>query len=297
MKKNVGFTYTLPLTIWLTIFFAVPIMIIFVGSFLKKSTYGGFEAQFSLDAYISLLNPGVRKVILKTLFIAIVSTIITILMAIPTAYYIARSKYKNMFLLLIIIPFWTNFLIRVFAWMTILGNNGLINNMLLSIGFISKPLQLLNNQWAVILLMIYTYLPFAILPLYTTIEKFDFGLLEAARDLGATKFQAFYKILIPGIIPGITTAVLFTFIPVFGNFAIPDIVGGKDSVMIGNLINSQLKVVKNYPFASSLSVTLTLVTTIAVFMFMQITKLKRDRIHDKNKVVEDSKRFMKMSKV
>jgi len=132
--------------------------------------------------------------------------------------------------------------------------------------------------------MVYTYLPFAILPLYTTIEKFDFSLLEAARDLGATRSQAFYKILIPNILPGITTAVLFTFIPIFGNFAIPDIVGGLDSVMVGNIINNQLKVSKNWPLSSSISVVLTILTAVGVMIFMNVTKPKSEKLR---KIKED----------
>lgn len=276
MKKNYGQIYTAPLLFWLTVFFAIPISIIVVGSFLKKSLYGGFEMQLSFDAYKSLFNPQFVKVVLKTTFISIISTIITIFFAVPTAYYIARSRNKDMLLFLVIIPFLTNFLIRIFAWIAILGNNGLLNNLLMNIGILANPVQFLYNQWAVILVMVYTYLPFAILPLYSTIEKFDFSLLEAARDLGATKSQAFYKVLIPNIIPGITTAVLFTFIPVFGNFAIPDIVGGKDSIMVGNIINNQLKIAKNWPLSSSISVVLTILTTIGVMVFMKITKSKSD---------------------
>ena len=172
----------------------------------------------------------------------------------------------------------TNFLIRIFAWIAILGNNGILNNFFINLGVISHPLQFLYNKQAIILVMIYTYLPFAILPLYATIEKFDFSLLEAARDLGATKFQAFYKILVPNIIPGITTAVLFTFIPIFGNFAVPDIVGGKDSVMVGNIINNQLKVAKNWPLSSSISVVLTVLTTIGILLFLKVTKSKASEL-------------------
>ncbi|OHD27280.1 MAG: spermidine/putrescine ABC transporter permease, partial [Spirochaetes bacterium GWC1_27_15] len=232
-KKNYGQIYTAPLMFWITVFFVIPILIIFVFSFLKKSYTGGVLPQFSLDAYGALANPQFVKVVLKTLFISIVASIFTVLLAIPTSYYIARSKYKDILLFLIIIPFWTNFLIRIYAWIAILGNNGFVNNFLINIGLIEEHVQLLYNQWAVIIVIVYAYLPFAILPLYSTIEKFDFSLLEAARDLGATKFQSIMKVMIPNIKPGITTAVLFTFIPAFGNYAIPEIVGGKDSVMVG----------------------------------------------------------------
>jgi len=273
--KNYGQRYTLPLLLWITVFFVIPFSIIFVGSFLKKGLYGGFELQFSLDAYMSLFSNTMRKVSINTIIISVITTIITVLLALPTAYYMARSRYKETLLFLVIIPFWTNFLIRIFAWIAILGNNGLVNNFLINAGLLNAPVQLLYNRWAVILIMVYTSLPFAILPLYSTIEKFDFSLLEAARDLGATKPQSVYKVLIPIIIPGITTAVLFTFIPAFGNFAIPDIVGGTDIRMLGNIINEKLKTARNWPSASSISVVLTIMTTGAVILFTRLTAPKR----------------------
>lgn len=195
-----------------------------------------------------------------------------ILLAMPTAYFIARSKSKNFLLLLIIIPFWTNFLIRIYAWIAILGNNGFLNSILLSTGIIDNHIQFLYNRYAVILVTSYTYLPFAILPLYTSIEKFDFSLLEAARDLGASKMVATFKVLLPNIRGGITTAVLFTFIPSFGSYAIPQILGGSDSLMLGNIIARELTITRNWPLASSISVVLTLITTIGVVLFMKFNK-------------------------
>ncbi|MBA3030806.1 MAG: ABC transporter permease [Desulfobacteraceae bacterium] len=271
MMKNYGQRYTYAMLFWLTVFFVFPFLIILVGSFLKKGLYGGFEFEFSLAAYTSLFSGTMKKVTLNTLFVSVATTVLTVAMAIPSAYYIARSPHKEKLLFLVIIPFWTNFLIRIFAWIAILGNNGLVNSFLISLGVFNAPVQLLYNRWAIILIMIYTSLPFAILPLYAIIEKFDFSLLEAARDLGATKWQSVYKILIPLIIPGITTAVLFTFIPAFGNFAIPDIVGGNDIRMLGNIINEKLKTARNWPAASSISMVLTLISVFMVLMFNRIT--------------------------
>ena len=216
MIKNYGQRYTFPVLVWLTLFFVIPFSIMLVGSFMTKGLYGGFEPGFSLAAYKALFSDTMRKVTFNTLFISIATTIITVFLAVPTAYYIARSRYKEKLLFLVIIPFWTNFLIRIFAWIAVLGNNGLVNTFLVGTGLLNAPVQLLYNRWAIILIMIYTSLPFAILPLYAVIEKFDFSLLEAARDLGATKSQSMFKILLPLIIPGISTAVLFTFIPAFG---------------------------------------------------------------------------------
>ena len=169
----------------------------------------------------------------------------------------------------VIIPFWTNFLIRVYAWIAILGNNGFLNNLLLKAGIIKDYVQFLYNQEAVILVLVYMYLPYAILPLYSTIDKFDFSLLEAARDLGATKAQAMTKVLLPNVKSGIFTAILFTFIPIFGAYAVPLLIGGKDSYMLGNVIADQLTKARNWPLSSAISMVITLVTTLGVLLLMK----------------------------
>lgn len=272
MKKNPGPIYALPVSIWIGLFFVIPLSIIFLYSFMKKGVYGGVVFRFSLDAYTALSNATFVTVAFNTLFIAVLSSLAMVALALPTAYFIARTPYKNIFLLLVIIPFWTNFLIRIYAWIAILGNNGFLNNILISSGLISEHIQFLYNRWAVILVTTYTYLTFAILPLYSTIEKFDFSLLEAARDLGATKWQSILKVLLPNIRGGITTAVLFTFIPSFGSYAIPQILGGSDSLMLGNIIARELTITRNWPLASSISVVLTIVTTFGVVLFTNLNK-------------------------
>jgi spermidine/putrescine transport system permease protein len=272
MRKNYGPIYTMPITLWISVFFAIPIAIIFLYSFLKKDLYGGVVWSLTLDAYRALINPMFLRVALMTLWLSVVATAATLFMAVPTAYFIARSRFKNTLLLLVIIPFWTNFLIRVYAWIAILGNNGFLNHFLSNLGLIQSNPQFLYNQYAVIIVLIYTYLPFAILPLYAAIEKFDFSLLEAARDLGATKAQSILKVLLPNIKPGIITAVLFTFIPAFGQYAVPQLVGGKNSFMVGNIIARELTVTRNWPLASSISVALTIVTTIGVLLFFRFSR-------------------------
>jgi spermidine/putrescine transport system permease protein len=189
----------------------------------------------------------------------------------------ARSKYQTFFLLLIIIPFWTNFLIRVFAWMNILGNNGFLNEFLLRMGLIDDYIHFLYNQKDVILVLVYMYLPYAILPLFTTIDKFDFSLLEASRDLGANQLVAIIKVLLPNIRGGIFTAILFTFIPIFGAYAVPLLVGGMDSYMLGNIIADQLSKSRNWPRAAAISMVLTVVTTVGVILMMTIQKKDASR--------------------
>ncbi len=270
MRRNYGPAYTFPVAVWITVFFVVPIAVIFLYSFLQKGLYGGVVGHFSLAAYSALANSTLLIVAATTVFQAMAATALTLILAIPAAYYIARSKYKTLFLLLVIIPFWTNFLIRIYAWIAILGNNGFLNEFLIATHIINSPTQFLYNQYAVIVVMVYTYLPFAILPLYSTIEKFDFSLLEAAQDLGATKSQAMVKVLLPAIKSGIITAILFTFIPAFGQYAVPQLVGGRDSFMLGNVIARELTVTRNWPLSSSISVVLTLVTMIGVLVFVKL---------------------------
>jgi len=272
VKRNYGSIYTLPLALWGSAFFIVPIAIIVFYSFMEKALHGGVVYEFSLEAYEAIFNPVFAKVAFTTLWISVLATIITILIALPCAYYMARSRRKNLMIFLIIIPFWTNFLIRIYAWIAILGNSGSLNNLIIGIGLRHDYIQFLYTQYTVVIVLVYSYLPYAILPLYSTIEKFDFGLLEAARDLGAGHFQALRKVLLPNIRAGIVSAVLFTFIPTFGAYAVPQLVGGKDSYMLGNIIARELTVTRNWPLASSISVLITLVTAVAMGIYLIIQR-------------------------
>jgi spermidine/putrescine transport system permease protein len=272
-QRNFGLLYSSLMGVWFTLFFLAPLLIIVVYSFMKKGLYGGVDmGKFSLDAYKALANPSIGTITLRTVGTAVLSTIITILIALPCGYYMAQSKRQNLLLVLIIIPFWTNFLIRVFAWMNILGNNGFVNEFLINVGFIKDYLPLMYNQGSVTLVLIYMYLPYAILPLFSTIDKFDFSLLEAARDLGASKLLAIIKVMLPNIKSGIYTAVLFTFIPIFGAYAVPLLVGGQNSYMLGNVVADQLTKARNWPFASAISMVLTVITTIGLVIMMVLQR-------------------------
>jgi spermidine/putrescine transport system permease protein len=271
MKRNYGRIYAAPQAIWLTVFFAAPLAIIVAYSFMKRDLYGGVLPQASLDAYKALVNPTLVTVTWRTLWVSLAATVLTILIALPCGYSIARSGNQAMRLFLVIVPFWTNFLIRIYAWIAILGNEGFINDILRLIG-LRDSVQFLYNQEAVILVLVYMYLPYAILPLFSTIDKFDFTLLEAARDLGATRMQAIRKILMPNIRGGMVTAVLFTFIPIFGAYAVPLLVGGKDSYMLGNVIADQVMKTRNWPLASSISMGVTVLTGIAAVLFALMSR-------------------------
>ncbi len=267
MKRNYGSLYAAPQSIWLTLFFAAPLLIIVAYSFMKRDIYGGVVPQFSLAAYEAIANPTLLTVAWRTLWVSGIATVLTILIALPCGYSIARSGNQALRLFLIIVPFWTNFLVRIYAWIAILGNEGFINDALRALGLTTQSLRFLYNQGSVILVLVYMYLPYAILPLFSTIDKFDFTLLEAARDLGATRMQALRKVLLPNIKGGLVTAVLFTFIPIFGAYAVPLLVGGKDSYMLGNIIADQVTKTRNWPLASSLSMGVTVMTGIAAILF------------------------------
>jgi len=279
-RKNLGPVYSFPMAIWFTFFFLAPIAIVIVFSFLKKGLHGGVVQEFSFDAYRYLADPVFLRITGRTIVTSLIATVITILIALPCGYAMARSKNQTLLLLLIIIPFWTNFLIRVFAWINILGNNGFLNQMLIYLGLITDYIPFMYNQKAVILVLVYMYLPYAILPLYSTIDKFDFSLLEASRDLGANKFLSMVKILLPNIRGGIFTAVLFTFIPIFGAYAVPLLVGGMDSYMLGNIIADQLLKSRNWPRAAAISMVLTLITTVGVLWMMYLQKKDASKTKD-----------------
>ena len=267
MKERYGVWYTMPLFVWTSIFFIVPIAIVLMYSILTKGLYGGVVWKFSLHAFQALFSVSFLKVTLVTFLIALLSTFLTIMIALPVSYFLARTRNNTTLLLLVVIPFWVNFLIRVYAWIAILGKEGFLNDILQWLGLTNEPVQFLFNFWAVVIVHVYTYLPYMILPLFSTIEKFDFGLLEAAQDLGASHMGSLIKIMIPNIKGGIITAVLFTFIPTLGSYAIPDLVGGPDSYMLGNVIAYNLRTANNWPLASAISLVLTILTSLGLLVY------------------------------
>lgn len=285
---NQGCAYAWPMGVWLIIFFVAPLIIIFIYSFLKKDIYGTVLPQFTLKAYREMLNPKYGLIVLRTLKIATISTIITIAISLPCGYAIARSKQQTLLLLLVIIPFWTNSLIRIFAWISILNNDGILNQLLMKLHITKTHLSFLNNQGAVILVSVYMYIPYAILPIFTAIDRFDFSLLEAARDLGASKSQSMMKILIPGIKSGIISAIIFTFIPIFGAYTVPDLVGDMNSYMLGKLIVDQVqRTNRNLPLGSAFSLVITLISIIGI-LWMELSRKKEAKLKKSSTKEESS---------
>lgn len=254
-KENINGLYVLPSIIWLMILFVIPVLFILIFSFFERGTYGGVNYIFSLENFNLVFDSIYIKIFLKTILIAFINTILCIILGYPLAYYISTrksNKVKNYLLMLIILPFWTNFLIRTFSWMIILGNEGLINTTLIDLGMINEPLELLFTPFAVQIGMLYNYLPFMILPIYASLEKIDKNIVLASKDLGANSIKTFFNIILPLSIKGLFVGVFLVFIPSLGEFIIPDLLGGAKSPMIGNIIKDQFLTSRNWPFGSAL---------------------------------------------
>jgi spermidine/putrescine transport system permease protein len=251
--------FLLPSAVVMIGLFFVPLLIVFFYSLLSRGAYGGVMLPFTLEAYGRVFDPLYLTIAFRSFWIAAVSTLLCLVLGFPLALYIARySQRKTLLLNLVMLPFWTSFLIRIYAWMFLLRDTGLINTLLLSTHIISAPLPLLFNTPAVILGLVYGYLPFTVLPLYATIEKLDPAWLDAAADLGANPLVATWKIIIPLSRPGIVAGTLLVFIPCLGAYLAPDLMGGGKTVMIGNLVQNQFTASRDWPFGAALSLLLML---------------------------------------
>jgi len=268
-KRKLEYLLTAPTFLWLCVFFLLPTLIIMVITFKPPSTYGGIGEGWTLDTLRGLAQPSYPQIIWRTVWLSSVATVICLLLAIPVSYWLATTPphRRNLMLLLVILPFWTNFLIRIFAWKTILHPEGLLKHTLEALHVMSPEASLLYNEWAILLVLVYTYLPFAILPIYAAAEKFDFNLLWAAADLGAGRLRAFIHVFLPGIRVGLITAILVVFIPALGSYAIPDIMGGPTSEMIGNKIAQRTFADRNLPHASGLSSILAILVLTPVVIY------------------------------
>lgn len=260
MKRWRELIQTAPSFLWLATFVLLPVIVIFAIALRPSMAGGEIGDGWSLDAVRSLLDPSYFVLLWRTVWISTVVTALCLLLALPVAYAMARMTpaWRSRVLILVIVPFWTNFVIRVFAWQQILHAEGWLARQLKSAHLLENNGRLLGNDFAVILVSVYTYLPFAILPLFAAAEKFDFSLLDAARDLGARAFRSFTEVFLPGIRQGLITAFIVIFIPMLGSYVVPDMVGGTDSQMIGNRIAQRNFSDRNLPQAAALSAALTL---------------------------------------
>jgi spermidine/putrescine transport system permease protein len=288
-----GFLLAFPALFWMLFFFILPVLIVLVMSFMTRSRTGA-ELPLTLEAYgdifgefyewdeiqegwadfqaattneerrealNEIMEPdnGRGRIFLRSIWIALVSTVICLMLGYPLGYFISTRKsglMRSFTLFLVILPFWTNFLVRTYAWRVMLGQEGVINNVLLALGFIEEPVQLLFTQGAVIVGLVYGFLPFMVLPVYAAVERFDFSLVEAAHDLGANAWSTFWRVIWPGTLPGVVAGSILVFIPSIGSYVTPDLLGGGsgDTLMIGNLIADWFGATGNWPRGSAISI-------------------------------------------
>jgi spermidine/putrescine transport system permease protein len=252
--------------------FLTPLAIILAYSFLTRGAYGGISSPWSAESYQRLADRLYLAILWRSVWIAAVSTIICLLLGFPLALFISRSTRKNLYLGLVMLPFWTSFLVRTYAWMFLLRDTGLVNTLLQSLGLTRAPLPLLYNDGAVILGLVYGYLPFMVLPLYATLERLDSNLLEAAADLGAKPWTALTRVTVPLCEPGIRAGAILVFIPCLGAYLTPDLLGGGKTVMIGNLIQNQFTTARDWPFGAAVSLVL-----MAIVMGLLMLFARRDQ--------------------
>lgn len=246
----------MPYALWALVFSIIPIVLIAIYSFCSRSPYGDIIYEFTWDNYKRFLEPIYLNVLWRSVVLAAQSTIICFLLGYPMALIIARSpvKKRSLMILLFILPLWTNFLLRTYAWMVLLRDQGVINQMLIALGIIQAPMNLMYTNGAVLLGMVYNFLPFMVLPIYAVLAKLDHSLIEAAEDLGATSLKVFMKVVFPLSLPGVISGTIMVFMPAVSTFIISDLLGGGQTILLGNLIQNQFLVARNWQFGSSISI-------------------------------------------
>ncbi|MBI4055668.1 MAG: ABC transporter permease [Elusimicrobia bacterium] len=263
--------FFLPAISWLFLFFLLPLLLIVVVSFASRGDYGGLEWRLGLQNYLRLFDPLYLPVFWRSLCLALSSTFVCIALAYPISIWMARvsKRWQGVLLLLVLIPFWTNVLIRLYAWMFILGRSGLFNSLGQSLGLWGEPLEILFTQKAIFIGLVYSELPFMVLPLYATLEKIDWNLVEAARDLYAGSAQVFWKVILPLSRPGLVAGSILVFVSILGDFVTPDLLGGAKNMMVGNLVQQQYLVVRDWPFGSALSLALMVLITVGIHFYLR----------------------------
>jgi spermidine/putrescine transport system permease protein len=265
-----GLLMALPTYLYMTLFFVVPLAIVFVYSFAVRNRFG--EAEFrdwNLDAYRKLGDPLVRDIVVRSLWLATLTTLICLVLAYPFAYFLATRKplIRNIMLVFVMIPFWSNFLVRNFAWRVLLGNNGPVSRVTEILGL--GETRILFTPTAVVLGLVYGFLPFMILPLYASVERIDGGLIEASRDLYASGWQTFRRVLLPLSMPGVIAGSILVFVPSLGAYVTPEILGGAKTTLLGSYIVTQFGTARNWPVGASLSFVLMVVMLLATLVYFR----------------------------
>src|ERR687889_11567 len=275
-KEGRGWTLRLagllsPVTVWLGLFFLVPLFLILAYSFGTSGIYGGITLGFNPSNFLKVFDPLYLEIIVRTFVIALITTVLCLTLGYPLAYFIALKSgtWKYVLILMVMIPFWTSLLLRAYAWVVILNGNGIANRTLQFLGITDEPLTLIFTPQAVMMGMVYSYLPFMILPLYAALEKFDTRLKEAAQDLGASRWHTFWRGTVPLSLPGVIAGSILVFIPSAGEFVIPQLLGGSRTVMTGSLIQSQFGSARDWAFGSALSIMLAALLLAAILFYVR----------------------------
>ncbi|PVX40503.1 ABC-type spermidine/putrescine transport system permease subunit I [Pasteurella langaaensis DSM 22999] len=265
---------------WLIFFVFAPNFLVFLVSFLSKDSSNFYALPFTFENYTRLFEPLYGTVVWNSLRMSVIATVLCLVIGYPFAFMMTKinAKYRPLLMFLLVLPFWTNSLIRIYGMKVFLGVKGILNEFLLSIGLISEPIRILNTEVAVIIGLVYLLLPFMILPLYSAIEKLDLRLLEAAKDLGANTFQRFIKIIIPLTMPGIVSGCLLVLLPAMGMFYVADLLGGAKVLLVGNVIKSEFLVSRNWPFGAAISIGLTILMALLIFVYYKANKLLNKKV-------------------
>ncbi|MDR1972108.1 MAG: ABC transporter permease [Treponema sp.] len=273
-SRRAGLFAVLPLYLFTLAFVAGPLVYMVGLSFMRRSGAWGVSAVFSLRSYARILEPIYLETFFQSIRLALFSTVLVVLIGYPFGYFMAklRPRWRNRTMMLLIIPFWTSALMRIYGWMIMFRANGVLDSALLALGIIKSPLKLLYSYSAVLSGMVYALVPFMIYSVQTSAEKLDWSLVEAARDLGASPIQAFLTVSLPLTMPGLFSGVVLTFIPSMGIFFLADILGGNKIVLVGNLIQEQLMKAHDWPFAAALSVVLMIMTSIFLYLYRRLTR-------------------------
>lgn len=265
-----------PVSIWMIIFVALPMLFIIYISFMSRGVFGDVVYQFSIESYTKLLDSTYFKVIIKSIRAAFITTILCLAVGYPFAYYIARKPKEtaSKLIMMIMIPFWTNSLMRLNSWLLLFQTSGPINTFLQNVGVLNSPLNLVYTDFLVMIGMITNMLPFAVLPMYSSIEKLSNSLLEASADLGASKIDTFFRITLPLTFPGIFSSIILVFIPSLGIYTVTDMLGGGKVLYIGNIIKNQFGAIRNWPLGAALAVLLIAITGILIFIYTRFAKIE-----------------------
>jgi spermidine/putrescine transport system permease protein len=266
-----AWTLLAPGVLWLVLFFLIPLLIMFAYSLMPRGPYGGVVRGLTAEAYQRFFVPIYLTILTRTFLVSVACTVICLALGYPVAYVIARSgKWKNLLLFLVVLPFWTSFLVRTFAMIFLMRDTGFINTWLLRLGVIHEPLIMLYTPFAVMTGLVYGFLPFMVLPIYASLEKLDLSLLEAAEVLGAKPAARFWQVTFPLSLPGVVAGCLLVFIPALGSFLTSDLLGGAKELMIGNLIQNQFGGARNWPFGSAASFILMALVLAAVLIYLKV---------------------------